>query len=55
MPAVDEDAFAELIVKFSRIFARFPDIEEIDLNPVIARGKDLWCVDARIITDGTLS
>jgi acyl-CoA synthetase (NDP forming) len=50
LPAVDFEAFAQLIVTFSKIFERYPDIDEIDLNPLIANGSTIVAVDARIIT-----
>jgi len=49
--AVDKNAFARLLVTFSHIFLKYPDIAEIDLNPLIASGKRIIAVDARIIVD----
>jgi acyl-CoA synthetase (NDP forming) len=51
LPAVDFNVFAQTIVTFSKIFELYPDIDEIDLNPLIANGKSIVAVDARIITD----
>jgi acetate---CoA ligase (ADP-forming) len=51
LPVVDFNAFAQTIVMFSKIFELYPDIDEIDLNPLIANGKSIVAVDARIITD----
>ncbi|MBN1952473.1 MAG: acetate--CoA ligase family protein, partial [Bacteroidales bacterium] len=53
LPPVDIDAFAKLIADFSSLFARYPDIMEIDLNPLIASESRICVVDARIITDGS--
>lgn len=52
MPPVDFDAFANAISAFSQLFELYPDIDEIDLNPLIANGKNLTIVDARIIVGG---
>ncbi|MBN2486090.1 MAG: acetate--CoA ligase family protein [Bacteroidales bacterium] len=49
LPPVDFGAFAETIVAFSKIFSLYPDIDEIDLNPLIAKGKSIIVADARII------
>jgi acetyltransferase len=49
LPAVNEDAFAELLVLFSQMFTIYPDIDEIDLNPLIANSESIVAVDARII------
>jgi acetyltransferase len=49
LPPVDFETFAQMIVTFSLIFNRFPDIDEIDLNPLIATGSSIVAVDARII------
>ena len=46
---VDRAALAELLVKVSNFAIAHPDISELDLNPVIARGGDFSIVDARII------
>jgi acetate---CoA ligase (ADP-forming) len=49
MPPVSADSFAQLIHTFSNIFRQYPDIREIDLNPLIANGEHIMAVDARII------
>lgn len=47
--AVDLDALAATIVSLSHLVLDFPDIEEIDLNPVFAMEKGAVVVDARIM------
>lgn len=46
---VDRQAIANLIVNVSRLINDFPDIEEIDLNPVIVSGASIAAVDVRIL------
>ena len=48
---VNKEAFARLIVSFSMLFKNYPDIIEMDINPLIASGDKIYSVDARIITD----
>jgi acetyltransferase len=48
-PTRDLDAVAKLLVKFSRLPFRYPEIEEIDLNPVFLLPKGLLVGDVRVI------
>lgn len=48
-PAVDKKAIVDLLLVVSEIVESYPEIQEIDLNPVIARSDGLSIVDARII------
>ena len=49
--AVDKDALTSIIEKVSRVVADFPEISELDLNPVIATAGGAVAVDARIALD----
>ena len=49
LPPVSAEAFAQIIHTFSNIFRQYPDIREIDLNPLMANGDQIVAVDARII------
>ncbi len=49
IPACDKKAMRRLLLKCSEIVESYPDIEEMDLNPVIVHEKGLSIVDARII------
>lgn len=50
-PAIDRGAVAGIIEKVSRIVSDFPEIAELDLNPVIATATGAVAVDARIALD----
>ncbi len=50
-PPVDRQMLAELLVKVADFAAAHPEIPEIDLNPVIARGREYSIVDARMIVN----
>jgi len=48
--AVDFDKLVEILIRFSQFASDFPEIDEMDLNPVFAfeRGKGAVVVDARL-------
>ncbi|HZC58137.1 MAG TPA: bifunctional acetate--CoA ligase family protein/GNAT family N-acetyltransferase [Xanthobacteraceae bacterium] len=48
VPAADEPAVALLLVKLAQLAADFPEIREIDLNPVLADETGVMAVDARV-------
>lgn len=48
--AVDKQALVELMLNVARIVQCYPDIAEVDLNPVILYPDGYAIVDARIIT-----
>jgi acetyl coenzyme A synthetase (ADP forming)-like protein len=48
---VDRDALADVIVKVSQLVTDFPEIVELDLNPVFATAKDAIAADVRIVVD----
>lgn len=48
VPAADEQAIALLLVKLAQLAADFPEIREIDLNPVLANETSVIAVDARV-------
>jgi acetyltransferase len=45
---VDAGRFAEILVRISGLVEAAPEISEMDLNPLIGRGKEIYAVDARI-------
>jgi len=48
-PPVDKQALCRLLLTVSEIIEAYPQIQEMDLNPVIAHEDGLSIVDARII------
>jgi acetyltransferase len=48
VPAADERAIELLLVKLAQLVADFPEIREIDLNPVLADETGVIAVDARV-------
>ena len=49
--AVDREALADIIVKVSQLVSDFPEMSELDLNPVFATAKDATAADVRIVVD----
>jgi acetyl coenzyme A synthetase (ADP forming)-like protein len=49
--AVSRDALASIIENVSALVTDFPEISEVDLNPVFARPDGATAVDARILVD----
>jgi len=49
--AVDREALATMIVNVSQLVADFPEISELDLNPVFATGKTATAADVRVVLD----
>ncbi|MFI2259641.1 acetate--CoA ligase family protein [Streptomyces tubercidicus] len=47
--AVDRAALADLIVRVSRLVMDFPEITEVDLNPVFATGSGVLAADVRLL------
>jgi acetyltransferase len=50
-PPVDKAALVDLLLKVSSIVSAYPQLSELDLNPVIAYPEGYAVVDARIITN----
>jgi acyl-CoA synthetase (NDP forming) len=48
-PPLDKHAIQELLLTVSEVVEAYPEIQEMDLNPVIVRPKGLSVVDARIL------
>jgi len=49
IPPLDQKAIRKLLMLCSEIVEAYPDIEEMDLNPVIVHERGLSIVDARVI------
>jgi len=50
-PPVDKDALVNLMLMISELCTAFPEIAELDLNPVRAYARGLAILDARILLD----
>jgi acetyltransferase len=46
---VDLDELIAAMVSLSRLAVDYPEISELDLNPVLANSDGCWCVDSRIV------
>jgi acetate---CoA ligase (ADP-forming) len=51
LPPVDRDSLADLLVRTGLLAARTPGLRELDLNPVVAAGREILPVDVRIVMD----
>jgi acyl-CoA synthetase (NDP forming) len=49
MPRADESALVDILLKTSRLMSEHPEIDQIDLNPIISSEKETIAVDARIL------
>ena len=47
-PAVDTGALADMLLRVSCLADDFPEVVELDLNPVVARGDGAQAVDVRV-------
>ncbi len=45
---INEAAFVDVVVRLASLVHLAPEIEEIDMNPLIGNEKELIVVDARI-------
>ena len=45
---IDIDLFAKTILQVSRLTCLFPEIEELDINPLLANDKEIIAVDNRL-------
>lgn len=50
-PAADKAALADLLLKVSGVAAAYPELSELDLNPVLLYPDGYAVVDARVILD----
>ncbi|MDX6503818.1 MAG: hypothetical protein QOE29_943, partial [Gaiellaceae bacterium] len=47
-PALDKPALTDLLLRVSQLAEDFPEIVELDLNPVLASPEQIVAVDARV-------
>jgi acetyltransferase len=50
-PAKDIDKLVEVLIRMSYLAADYPEIKELDINPLIVTPKDVIALDARIVVD----
>ena len=53
-PAVDLDSLLEVLVRFSHLVADYPEIEEVEINPLLASSEGTVALDARAVIDQAL-
>ena len=46
---VDTGSLADIITRFSQFIVDHPELEEVDLNPIIATPEGAYAVDARVV------
>ena len=51
VPPANIKLLEEIIVRFSQLLIDFPQIKEIDINPLFINEKDACAIDARILID----
>ena len=50
-PPADLRLLEEIVVKFSNLVVDFPEIAEIDINPLAVCGEGIYALDSRIVLD----
>lgn len=45
---IDEENLADILLRVSRLVSIFPEITEMDINPLIANEKGIYSIDSRI-------
>jgi acetyltransferase len=48
-PPVDIKRLDETVLLFSKLLIDFPQIKEIDINPILINEREAWILDARIV------
>ncbi|MEM2463416.1 MAG: GNAT family N-acetyltransferase [Candidatus Bathyarchaeia archaeon] len=54
MPPANIKLLEEILVRFSQMIVDFPQIKEVDINPLLINEKDAYVLDARIAVDKDL-
>jgi acetyltransferase len=50
-PAVNIDELVEVLVRLSYLAADYPEIKELDINPLMASPQEIIALDARVVID----
>jgi acyl-CoA synthetase (NDP forming) len=51
LPPVDREGLVRLLVRVGRFASRTPALRELDLNPVIAGGREIVLADVRVVLE----
>ncbi|MEM8612846.1 MAG: bifunctional acetate--CoA ligase family protein/GNAT family N-acetyltransferase [Cyanobacteria bacterium P01_H01_bin.105] len=51
-PSIDLAALEQLLVRFSQLVVAYPEIKEIEINPLLASAEQLLALDARVVLYG---
>jgi acetyltransferase len=49
LPAADLMLLEEILIRLSQLVTDFPEIAELDINPLLVSGKEICAVDARVM------
>ena len=50
-PGANVDRLIEIIMRFSYLVADYPEIKELDINPLLVTPEDVIALDARVVVD----
>ncbi len=50
-PAANIDRLIEVLIRFSYLVADYPEIKELDVNPLLVTPEDVVALDARVVID----
>ena len=53
-PGANIDRLIEIIMRFSYLVADYPEIKELDINPLLVTPEDVVALDARVVIDREL-
>ena len=53
-PGANIDRLIEIIMRFSYLVADYPEIKELDINPLLVTPEDVLALDARVVIDRDL-
>ncbi len=54
-PGANIDRLIEILMRFSYLVADYPEIKELDINPLLVTPNDVIALDARVIIDREMS
>jgi acetyltransferase len=53
-PGANIDRLIEILMRFSYLVADYPEIKELDVNPLLVTAQDVIALDARVVVDRKL-